>query len=1248
MPLELRIPETRSPRRFRALRVIGAGGMGVVYEAVDERHGGRVALKTLRTLEAEALLRFKNEFRRLQDIHHPNLVSLGELIEEEGRLFFTMELVSGVHLMQHLRPGSGQRQREAAPRPWRRAESSGLTKKAPRDPDAPWLVRDGESFDEARLRDAFGQLVKGLSALHRAHKIHRDVKPSNVLVTEAGRVVIVDFGLLLDVQRDERDASIVGTAQYMAPEQAAGGPVGPEADWYGVGAMLYMALTGHYPFRVAPEAALELKQRDEPAPPSEVASGPLPADLEALCVDLLRLDPAARPGAAEILKRLGVDADADALSRSAPRFVGRKRELEALRAALAEARRGEPLVVLIEGESGVGKTALTRRFLEEIHGAVILEGRCYARESMPYKAVDEVVDALGHHLARLSPADLGRLLPPDAALLGAVFPTLGRIEAEAFTSVADAHARGAPDPRENRAQVFATLRELLRRLADRGPLVIAIDDLQWADADGLTLLAEVLRPPRAPALLLVATARTEGAAAASAALPPEIVRRLQLGRLPAEDAHALAAELVAHAEGAANTVEIEALIAETGGHPLFIDALLRHRLLMGSSGGSTGPVRLDDALSARVARLDARARLLLELLAAAGRPIPRAVAARAAAADPEELGRMDAALRAESLARAVDDLLEPYHDRIREAALSRLDPEARRSLHARLGRALEESGSPELEAMSAHFREAGDAPRAARYAARAGDEAAHALAFDRAARLYRAALSFAPDGSPRARALHEKLGDALANAGRGAEAAAAYIAATQADGAIVLREALDLRRRAAESYLRSGYFDEGMACLHEVLASAGMSVPRTPSEALARLLLRRAELRLRGLAFRERRADAVEPEELRRIDVCWAAALGLGMIDNVRGAYFQATNLLRSLDAGEPYRAARALALEVPFVAVPGISTRRRALELLAEAHRIAQRTGHPHALALVRLVSGTSLYLVGRFPEGVTELDRAETMLRETCTGAAWERGSGLFIGLWCRWFTGDLREFCRRVPLAIREAEERGDRYLATNLRSYYTNAHWLVQGDVEGARREAALAIERWSKAGFHLQHMHDMVAQAHIALYEGEHREAHRVLAGRWPALEASLSLRMQTARVHMVHLRARTALASAAALPDRRSFLERRALLAEVRRAARALDAERVPWAEPLAASLRAGVAAIRGDEQTALDALDSAARGFRVLGMELFAAAVRRRAGALLGGERGAALAGEAARWMTAQGVVDPDRITAMLAPGFR
>jgi predicted ATPase len=138
--------------------------------------------------------------------------------------------------------------------------------------------------------------------------------------------------------------------------------------------------------------------------------------------------------------------------------------------------------------------------------AVVLAGRCYERESVPYKAVDGVIDELSRYLARLSKAGAASMLPLKGGLLAHVFPVLRRVEAIAQLP----RPFGAMlDPRELRTRTFAALRELFARLAERHPLVLFVDDLHWADADSLALLAEVLRPPEAPPLLLVATTRTD-------------------------------------------------------------------------------------------------------------------------------------------------------------------------------------------------------------------------------------------------------------------------------------------------------------------------------------------------------------------------------------------------------------------------------------------------------------------------------------------------------------------------------------------------------------------------------------------------------------------------------------------------------------------------------------------------------------------------------------------------------------------
>ena len=316
------------------------------------------------------------------------------------------------------------------------------------------------------MRIALRQLAEGIAFLHEAGKLHRDLKPSNVLVTGQGRLVILDFGLAADLGASGLHQSLVpyvlGTSAYMAPEQAAGRPVSPASDWYSLGSMLYEVLTGHTPFLGRPDEMLVDKQRFEPPAPCELAPG-VPDDLNALCVDLLRRDPEARPSGRDVLRRLGSQTGEPKLpiplqpSRISSRpWSAAARDLESLEVAFADVGRGRTVALYIHGPSGVGKTALVRRFLDDLIGrdqAIVLAGRCYEQESVPYKALDSVVDALSRYLKRLPLLEAQALLPRDIRSLVRVFPTLG--EAEAVATAPAARRRrprpaGAAPPRLRR------------------------------------------------------------------------------------------------------------------------------------------------------------------------------------------------------------------------------------------------------------------------------------------------------------------------------------------------------------------------------------------------------------------------------------------------------------------------------------------------------------------------------------------------------------------------------------------------------------------------------------------------------------------------------------------------------------------------------------------------------------------------------------------------------------------------------
>jgi hypothetical protein len=1248
--------------RYEVGRCLGIGTFGVVYEARERGGGAPVALKKLSISDAAAVYAFKQEFRALVDVVHENLVRLDELFSFDEELYLSMELVLGDSFIDHVRPapepdasfasrataslgavearaGSSRTPTagdgcEGAPAP-----SSGRRARAAGRPD----------FD--RLRASLRQLAEGVLAIHRAKKLHRDLKPSNVLVTASSRVVILDFGLVA-APGPRRERRVVGTPAYMSPEQAQGVPLGPASDWYAVGVMVYEALTGELPYEGDVRSIMIGKQACDAPDPRSRAAG-VPDDLADLCLGLLCRDPRTRITGHALLRALGGEGEGGAEREiDAPSLVGRDLHLASLEEAFVASRSAQAVTMLVLGASGMGKSALCRRFLDalvETQGALVLEGRCYERELVPYKALDALVDALTDYLAALPRDQADALLPADTPALARLFPVLRRAPAVA----AVARITDALDPQEARRRAALALRRLLTRVAGTAPLVLAIDDLQWGDADSASLLLDVLAPPDPPRLLLVAGYRSEDAPHVhlAAALhrrmahgePVGDVRELWVGPLGERDVRALSRALLPEPpeDDAEDPPRVIAAIArESGGSPFIVHELCRHAR---AHQGDEAAISLDDVLRRRIERLPEPPRRLLEVIAVAGQPIDVRVAERAAGVGAS--GALSI-LRAESLVktRALGGdpalrhggarAIELYHDRIREATLRRLGPSevARHSLALAL--ALEAAGSADTESLLVYFEAGGDAARARACAEAAALRAEEALAFDRAAALYRRALQ----GAPEPQALRLKLAFALANAGRGAEAGRVYLEAAAAAEA---GEALDLRRLSAEQFLRAGHVDEGMAAVRDVLEAVGLSLPETPARAFASLIYRRARLSLRGLDYEERH-DGNAPEDLTRIDVCWSVGNGLRGVDFVRGADFQARHLLYALRAGEPYRIARALASEAVFAAMEGgEGGRHRSFDLVARAVEIAERIDHLHAVAWTAAAQAAAAFYDHRLRDAVELSDRALALFRDTRADVGWELGSIVcWLLLPALWHLGRVDEIARSLPAYLKEAEDLGALYNLTSLRTLMVPRLLLAQDRPLEARRESAAALARWSpRHGWTAQHCCDLYARTHAALYMGDGPGAQEEIARSTADLERSQLLRMESVRVDATFLRGATAVAAAPVGAEGARFLK----IAE--RDARALAREGRPYAQALSSALAASVALERGKLDRAVNLYAEAARGFDALDMLPHAAAMRWRHGEIVLGQEGRALIDGADLALREQGVVRPDRLVAMLSP---
>jgi hypothetical protein len=812
-----------------------------------------------------------------------------------------------------------------------------------------------------------------------------------------------------------------------------------------------------------------------------------------------------------------------------------------------------------------------------------------------------------------------------------------------------------PDPQELRRRAFAALRELLARLGDRVPLVLTIDDLQWGDLDSVPLLLELLRPPDPPRLLLLGSYRSEERATSpflQALFAPRDGavaadrRELTVDVLAPPEARQLALDLLGDGPGAA--AEAEAIARESWGNPLFLHELVQHARTAdrpGRSDGASEDVSLSRVLWERVERLPEESRRLLKVLGVAGRPLRQDLVFQAAEVGPEHRSA-PAYRRSARLLRATGnseaELITTYHDRVRETITAHLSPDELQGCHRRLALVLEQAGQADPEALAQHFLGGGLPDKAVTYFGLAADRAVAALAFDRAAGFYQTILRLLPADHPGRRELRGKLADALANARRGAEAAPEYLAAAEGADAMT---ALELRRRAAVQYLFSGHLDESRAVLETLLASVGMRIPRTPFRALVSIVYHRFLLWLRGLRFRERAEAELSPEERLRLDTAWSIGLGLSHVDPIIGTEFQTRYLLMAQRAGSPARELRGLAVEVGQSSTGGGRSRRRTEKFLRAARELAEKVRQPYGYGMTWVSEAAAAFMEGCWKEALEQAQRAERILREECVGATPERNEANFYAIRSLEFLGELKELSSRLPALLQDAEDRGDLYAATNLRTRLAYFVSLMNDQPEQAQEELRAAIERWSRHSFFLQHYFEMYAQMDISHYQGDFRGAWEFLAGRWPALARSLLLRVQSARLTIFHLRARSALGLAAEPGTEPS--PRRQLLRLADRLARRIRREDMGWSNPIALLLRAGVAATRGQAADAQALLGEAEAAFRAADMQLYAAVARRRRGQLLGGPEGKELVQAAERWMLGQAIRNPARWTAMYAPGF-
>jgi adenylate cyclase len=783
--------------RYRIVEIIGRGGMGEVCLADDLMLDRQVALKFVTAPgETDGLEQLFSEARAAAALDHPFICAIYEVTTLNGRACIAMEYVRGESLERRLRGG---------PLP------------------LPEALRVAEEIAEA------------LDAAHKRRVVHRDLKPANVMLTEDGHIKVMDFGLAarlphgdavdraVTVAVSATDGIVAGTPAYMAPEQIRGELADRRSDIFAFGILLYELVSGSNPFKRVSVDTTFAAVLNAPVAALRERLPSIPPPLDALAARLLAKDPDERHqslGDVRIILRQ-LSADLSSSTRSVPAaivdrsandafgLIGREPERAQLLQCLHQARSGAGSLMLLLGDSGVGKTRLAEEALGAARrlGFQTLVGRCYEQQGTPaLSAYTEVLE----EASRLMPAaEFRQAIHTSAPELAKLMPELHRL----FPNMAPPLAL---PPELRQRYLFTNIREFLTRSSRFTPLVIFIDDLQWADESTLLMTQHLAQHLANLPIVVIAAYRDVEAPPIAASKGKfhsllDRVRGQPRETITPQAIKAALDQLVGQRRARAivlrpfTLAEVQNVLASlgkprpparlvqrfadrTGGNPFFVVELFRHLKeegrLFDARHEWTRDLDLDDVelpdtvrvvLERRLKRVSPNTRNLLSAAAVVGHHFEPDLLEEVAEVDGDTLtAALHEAERARILAGPSGrrDITWRFAHRLTCHLLTSAVPQQQRQrLHARVADAmmrLDQESRRHVSGIAHHLYWAGrlaDPARTARALIAAGDEAHAMYASEEAVQQYRRAMEVLQEtngGDGERLAVQERLADVLA------------------------------------------------------------------------------------------------------------------------------------------------------------------------------------------------------------------------------------------------------------------------------------------------------------------------------------------------------------------------------------------------------------------------------------------------------------------------------------------------------
>lgn len=681
--------------RYKVIRKLGEGGMGTVFQVEDILNNDIVAFKILSkqiTESPETLLQFKQEFRVMNKLKHPNTVNVFDYgLMPDKSPYLTMEVVPGHELA------------------------------------------DLKNIDFKEIAIILTQLCQALSFIHSRLLVHCDIKPQNIRIKDDGNVKVMDFGLMNQLGL-RSNGQITGTVDYLPPEIPTGGIINESSDLYSLGIVAYEMVTGKLPF--IGDSILEVIRSHistPPIPPSEL-NPDIPPQLEKVILKLMEKSQQDRyKNASEVIADLVELSGAEIINESIEQkrsylnssvLVGRDSELKVLESALNMVNKNHGKSVFVGAPAGVGKSRLVQEFKLQVQLAEhpFLTGHCFEQGMSAYKPLSDA-------FKQLIPLTSKEELEKYGNVLVKILPELRERGYEPLPNL-----EGIAE----KLRLFDTITAWLTDVSTRETLVIFIDDLHWIDQASIDLLNTCIRDLRKSRVLFMGTFRDDEVPAGHPmwqTVEEELTSLVKLEPFTTQDIRDLIKAMLGSVE--LKLEFVEKVKNATGGNAFFISEVMRYLVeesileikfgtwhLPADYSSWELPTSIEATVNRRLNSLSPKAMELIRLAAVAGRKLRLSLFKAVSNWDEEDIfAAIDELIERQFLNKLDHEYLFP-HDRVRETLYDSLEENQRKELHYRVAETIENENVAQITSVAGelayHFSRSNDSKRAVKYLLMAG------------------------------------------------------------------------------------------------------------------------------------------------------------------------------------------------------------------------------------------------------------------------------------------------------------------------------------------------------------------------------------------------------------------------------------------------------------------------------------------------------------------------------------------------